>query len=92
MIQELEHARCKLFLANKRKSNNMDESKEAKLESFHPTTVNEVFSDSDSGIEEEDDELNDDIMTLSSIFCAGQKRTSPRSFSVKPKVRGKKLF
>jgi hypothetical protein len=92
MIQDLEHARCNLFLANKRKNNIIDENKEAKLESFDPTAVREVFSDSDSEIGEEDEELNDDIMTLASIFCAGKRRTSPRSFSVKPKVRGKKLF
>ncbi|KAM0861550.1 hypothetical protein ACQ4PT_045822 [Festuca glaucescens] len=90
MIKELEHARCNLCLANKRKEDVKDLKEESKLESFDPVIIRDLMSDFD--IDEEDEELNEDIMSLASIFCGSRKRTSPKGYSVKAKSRGRKLF
>lgn len=65
MIQELEYARCNLYLANKRKENVKEIREESKLDSFDPMSVEDLLSETDSKID--DEELNDNLFLIASL-------------------------
>ena len=86
MIKGLEESRRDLYAARLRKSSGEKCDIESKLDSFDREAIRNLISDSDSD-SEEDGDLRDEIVLLSSLFKLKQKKTCTGDFSVKPKVR-----
>ncbi|KAM3392468.1 hypothetical protein ACQJBY_013553 [Aegilops geniculata] len=87
MIKSLEKTRSDLFLANMRKRNNVEDSdEESKLGSFDPDTIRNLVSDSECE-SEDDEELRDELILLSSLYKSKLKQTCAGGVSVKPKVK-----
>ena len=87
MIKSLEKTRSDLFLANMRKKTNVEGSdEESKLGSFDPDNIRNLVSDSECE-SEDDEELRDELILLSSLYKSKLKQTCAGGVSVKPKVK-----
>lgn len=88
VIKDLEFARTTLYMANLRKSNEVTQEHNAKLDSFDPDVIQYLFSSS----EDDQNELADILDLKIGTGSSNKKKSKVYTghISVKPKVRGRK--